>query len=95
MRRHSSARSLLVAGLVVAGALIAPKAVDARGPDGERALLNRIPVGQRGLVNESVRPEGITVERALLGRVSGRTATAGRTDKGETQVDGERALLGR
>ena len=105
----STSRSLRLAGILTAVALVAPAAAHAQTGDGERALLNHVaaPAGAtaaralRLAAAYSVSQEPIDGLRALAVRVpvtpfaSGDFGAVGAQPIAEVQITGARALLGR
>jgi len=103
----STARSLLVAGIITAASLAAPATSHAQAGAGERALLNHIaaPAGAtaaralRLAAEHAIFPGPVDGERALIARIPAAPVTPG--DFGvvvapiaEVRITGARALLG-
>jgi hypothetical protein len=104
----STARSLVVVGIITGATLGAPAASHAQTGDGERALLNRVaaPAGAtaaralRLAAEYAVSPDPVDGQRALIVRIASATVTPGELDAvvvqpiAEVQITGPRALLG-
>jgi hypothetical protein len=104
----STSRSLRLAGILAAAALVAPAAAHAQTDDGERALLNHITAPASAVTAIAVRPAtessgfygSVSGERALAVRIPTAPVAPGAFDRVFTQpfavppIDGGRALLG-
>jgi hypothetical protein len=109
LTRFTSSRTLPLAGIVLAAALIRPAAAQAQSPVFERALLNNVATPSLSRITPNPWPASVAVQetpatdegsRALLGLTpTGYTTPAPGTTEiaaaPEIQLDGERALLGR
>jgi hypothetical protein len=103
----STSRSLRLAGILAAAALVAPAAAHAQTGDGERALLNHITAPASAITAIAFRPvehtafyESVNGERALAVRIPTAPVAPGVFDRAlggplvASPIDGGRALLG-